>query len=89
MSRNEGTDGMLGSSHLSVASDDMVHRSHGEYTSESSKCQVKGKEFDMETDLVRGGCGHSAKELEDSALICTVAFILAIIAVIVSAIFAA
>ena len=42
----------------------------------------------MEDNLVKGGCGHTARELEDSALICTVAFILCIVALIVSAIMA-
>ena len=82
MSKHEGTDRMLGASRLSVASD-VVHRSHDEYTSDSSKCQASGKEFDMDTPLVKGGCGHSAKELEDSALICTVsAIVLAVILVL-------
>lgn len=88
MSINEGTDRMVKASGLSVANDG-IHRPHGEYTSDSMKSQTMKKGIDMEDNLVKGGCGHSAEELEASAIICTVAFVLMLAILIVSAIIAA
>lgn len=88
MSITKGTDRMESASGLSVANDG-IHRPHGEYTSDSMKSQTMKKGIDMEDNLVKGGCGHSAEELEASAIICTVAFILVLAMLIVSAIIAA
>ena len=86
MSNLKGTDRMDSASGLSVANDD-IHRPLGEYTSESSKSQTQ-KGYTMEDNLIKGGCGHSAEELEASALICTISFILMVVMLIVSAILA-
>ena len=87
MSITKGTDRMESASGLSVANDG-IHRPHGEYTSGSLESQAKGKEFDMETPLVKGGCGHSAKELEDSAMICVVSAIVIAVIMVLAAILA-
>ena len=87
MSNLKGTDRMDSASGLSVANDD-IHRPLGEYTSGNSKSQAK-KGYTMEDNpLVKGGCGHSEQELEDSAIICTVSFILMVVILIASAILA-
>ena len=75
MSRNEGTGRMWEASRLSVA-EDVVHQPTDEYTSETEKSQtMKGNIMDDKIEdepLFKGGFGHSDKEIEDSALGCTV-----------------
>lgn len=84
----EGTGRMSEPPRQSVASDGF-HQTTVEYTSENGKCQtMKGNSMEDSLDLVKGGCGHSAKELEDSALVCTICFIILAAILIVSAIVA-
>ena len=87
MSRIEGESRVEQTPCFPVA-DGVIHQPTDEYTPENRKSQTM-KGYNMEDNpLVMGGCGHTAEELENSALICTVCFVLILALVIASAILA-